>query len=404
MSLPAAGARAVLPFPYKANVARMGSAAPDWPRPTDDISELEVDIKFRPRGLWQIPSVGNIAGRLATLRLKITDYPGEWLLDLPLLQQDFISWSRATVDRCRSGLRGQLAKEWLDFIAWHGHDEAADGDVAKRAHDLYRTFLGKAKHQHGLSYLQPGRFVCLGSLGELECLWFSPLDLPPGVEKTKPGSLAALMESRYETYKKTVVEGFVRDHFRHFNRQIVVVDVLRALLAGPDAFEDAQSALEDIIRVYKFGSGNRVAALFGPRIDKVLFAATKADHVTGVQRDHLAELLRSLIRIPEIQARSGSAYTEAMAIASVLSTEDDTDIIGNHRVDVVVGRPVGKEKRVKFFPGPIPARRPRADFWSQHFFDIPVFQPPPFDGLPVDGIPHINLDAATEFLLGDRLG
>ena len=145
VSLPGAGARAVLPFPYKANVARMGSTAPDWPRPTDDISEIEVDIKFRPRGLWQIPSVGNIAGRLATLRVKITDYPGEWLLDLPLLQQDFISWSRATVDRCRRGLRGQLAKEWLDFIAWHGHDEAADGDVAKRAHDLYRTFLGKAR-------------------------------------------------------------------------------------------------------------------------------------------------------------------------------------------------------------------------------------------------------------------
>jgi len=34
---------------------------------------------------------------------------------------------------------------------------------------------------------------------------------------------------------------------------------------------------------------------------------------------------------------------------------------------------------------------------------VPVFEPPAIEPSPVDGIPHINLDLAVEFLLGDRL-
>jgi uncharacterized protein len=32
-------------------------------------------------------------------RLEFLDYPGEWLLDLPLLGQDFAVWSEATLRR-----------------------------------------------------------------------------------------------------------------------------------------------------------------------------------------------------------------------------------------------------------------------------------------------------------------
>jgi predicted YcjX-like family ATPase len=32
-----------------------------------------------------------------------------------------------------------------------------------------------------------------------------------------------------------------------------------------------------------------------------------------------------------------------------------------------------------------------------------VFEPPAIDVTPIDGIPHINLDLALEFVIGDRL-
>ena len=48
-----------------------------WPSSTTDISELRLVIDYqRPNG----------ADR--SLTLDIVDYPGEWLLDLPLLQQE----------------------------------------------------------------------------------------------------------------------------------------------------------------------------------------------------------------------------------------------------------------------------------------------------------------------------
>ena len=59
--------------------------------------------------------------------------------------------------------------------------------------------------------------------------------------------------------------------------------------------------------------------------------------------------------------------------------------------------------QAKFFGGQVPIRPPRPESWGTPFLNIPVFEPPLIDPAPVDGIPHINLDLALEFLIGDRL-
>ena len=85
----------VLPrFPYQANIARMADVTANWPQPTADISEIGIDIRFEPAGLGG-RLLTRVGGPTATLRLNIVDYPGEWLLDLPLLSQDYAGWSRA---------------------------------------------------------------------------------------------------------------------------------------------------------------------------------------------------------------------------------------------------------------------------------------------------------------------
>ena len=67
------------------------------------------------------------------------------------------------------------------------------------------------------------------------------------------------------------------------------------------------------------------------------------------------------------------------------------------------GRPVGAKTQSKFFVGNVPIRPPRPDAWGSPFLNVPVFEPPTIDPSPIDGIPHINLDVALQFLLGDRL-
>ena len=89
----------------------MAASPADWPARTTDICEVEIDIRFVPAGALGF-LLGQIGSGAATLKLKIVDYPGEWLLDLPLLTQSYADWSRATLQLCRRGMRAGIAREF----------------------------------------------------------------------------------------------------------------------------------------------------------------------------------------------------------------------------------------------------------------------------------------------------
>jgi uncharacterized protein len=400
-TIEAARANRLPQFPYLDNIEQMAIA--DWPARTEGISEIGIEMRFAPAGaLGKL--ISEITGSPAALTLRIVDYPGEWLLDLPLIALGYAQWSRATLRLLRKGLRAEIARDFLGLLDHHRPEEAASEEIAKQLHDRYCAYLLEARDRHGLSFLQPGRFLCRGTLGEAPYLWFAPLDVSEGVDMFAPGTLGALMAERYDVYKREVVERFYQDHFRHYSRQIVLVDVLRALLGGREAFDDTRLALDAILESFRYGHGGILSRLLlGPHIDKVLFAATKADHVPDIQRDHLAALLRNMAAFPALEVKGSNAQLEVTALASVISTAEDSQEIEGQRVQVVVGRPVGSKKQSKFFVGNVPIRPPRADAWGSPFLNVPVFEPPAIDPSPVDGMAHINLDLALEFLLGDRL-
>lgn len=390
-------------FPYEKNIELMAASPANWPARTTDISEIEIDIRFVPAGVLGF-LLGRIGSGVATLKLRIIDYPGEWLLDLPLLTQGYADWSRATLQLCRRGMRVGTARDFIAFLSDHRHDAAASEDDAKRAHELYRQHLRAARDQHGLSFLQPGRFLDPGSLEENSYMWFAPLDIPDGIQHATDGTLAAVMERRFEAYKTEVVMPFYDQHFRNYSRQVVLVDVLGALLGGREVFEDTRHAVDAILESFRYGHSGIIRRLLqSARIEKVLFTATKADHIPEVQRDHLAALLRNMVALPALDVSSSNASIDVAALASVISTEEDTQEIDGHRVQVVVGKPVGSDTRAKFFIGNVPARPPRPEAWGKPFLNIPVFEPPDIDVSPIDGIPHINLDLALDYLIGDRL-
>jgi predicted YcjX-like family ATPase len=221
--------------------------------------------------------------------------------------------------------------------------------------------------------------------------------------RAREGSMAALMEARFDVYKRTVVQPFFTQLARGVDRQIVLVDVLRALNAGQTAFADQRLAFETILPAFRFGRRNILRLLFGARIDRVLFAATKADHVPALQRDHLEALMANLVAVPTLRAEAAHARVAATALASIRCTEDGTDVIDGRKVDVVIGLPEGSERRIRFFPGIVPVTPPPEGFWGERFTEFPVFQPPRIAPTAGDGVPHINLDKAIDFLLGDIL-
>src|SRR5262249_10606200 len=77
-----------------------------WPQSTRQISELRLIIEYQSR-----------SGAMRELALDVVDYPGEWLLDLPLLAKSFEAWSAETLEMSGRGPRAPLAKAWLAHSA-----------------------------------------------------------------------------------------------------------------------------------------------------------------------------------------------------------------------------------------------------------------------------------------------
>jgi predicted YcjX-like family ATPase len=71
-----------------------------------DLRQVRLVLRFYPGGLLGRRSpIGSFARGAAELRIEIVDYPGEWLLDLPLLGQSYAEWSRVMLDLARHGVR-----------------------------------------------------------------------------------------------------------------------------------------------------------------------------------------------------------------------------------------------------------------------------------------------------------
>ena len=370
-----AGATTTPRFDVRSHLAALAADPPHWPARTDAVSLLALDIDiarkpFPPR----------------RLRLELLDYPGEWLLDLPLLAQSFAQWSAATLRRLQS------RPEAIDFLAFaHGLPAGAAAEsLAAAGAALYRAVLHRLRDEAGLAMLQPGRFLMPAPGAQPPWMEFFPL--------LGASPLANLLAQRYAAYTKSVRDDLASPAFGRIDRLIVLADLLTALHAGQAAFTDAAQALAAVAAALRW----RRAPAFVPDwlanllplggIARVAFVASKADHVAERQRGNLAALVAAL-------TATGPAFTAAFAIAAVRCTEDFVWTLQGRPVSAVRGRVAG-QGLVGSYPGEIPDKPPADDFWAHPFLEIPEFEPM---RLPREGIPNINLAALLTFLLADAL-
>ena len=131
-----------------------------------------------------------------------------------------------------------------------------------------------------------------------------------------------MMRRRYDAYRDVIVRPFFRDHFARLDRQIVLVDALSAFNAGPDAVRDLQGALVSILDCFRVGRGNVFNALFRPRVDRILFAATKADHLHHTAHDRLEAILKRMTARAIERAGFAGAEVDVIALAAVRATRE----------------------------------------------------------------------------------
>lgn len=405
---------AVPRFDYETHIAALAADPPVWPDSTRQISELRVTIEFKPETALRR------ALAVPRLNVDIVDYPGEWLIDLGMLDQSYAAWSAEAIVLSRQPLRSVAAAPWLAHLAKLDPGASEDEQAAIAGARVYTDYLHAARGARGgTSTLGPGRFLMPGDLLGSPLLTFFPLDIPAGTAP-KRGSLAAMMERRFESYKSHVVRPFFRDHFSRLDRQIVLVDVLAALNEGPAAVVDLQRALEAALRAFRPGTNSLMAMLTGRRIDKLLFAATKADHLHHTSHDRLEAILRLVTDRAIARATDAGADVAVLALAALRATREAEAKDGNERLPCIVGTPLPGEridgrifdgtKEVAIFPGDLPidpqtaldqAGRSANDAMFVKFRPARA-RPPGADG-ETPPLPHIRLDRALQFLLGDWL-
>ena len=384
-------------FDYERHLAALAGPDPHWPDSTRQVSQLRLSFRIRPGGL-----MGGLRG--AQIRhVDIIDYPGEWLLDLVLLDKSYAQWSRTMLERMRDRPFAAPALAQIDATDPAArHDEA----TAQVLTETFTAYLQEARAA-GLSDITPGRFLLPGDLAGSPVLTFVPL--PGGGGR---GSLGREMARRYDAYKAQVVRPFFRDHFARIDRQVVLADVLGAVHAGPEAVDRLRETLTELLSAFRPGRNAWLTRLLGgKRVERILFAATKADHIHHSQHARLTALMTALLRQSRDRADFAGARTEALAIAALRATVEEQHIRDGVELDCVRGRLLETGRQAAFYAGELPAdpmqlvgagRAPDAQ-WLGADYQIMRFAPAVLSRAPGDGLPHIRLDAAAEFLMGDIL-
>lgn len=383
-------------FDFERHLAAMTGQDPHWPDSTRHVSQLRLSLRIEPRGLFS-----GLRGP-QTVHLDIVDYPGEWLLDLRLMEKDFGDWSAEVLSRI-DGRPG--AKEYVDDLAGLDPVDRFDEPTAQRLAETYTNHL-QAAREAGWSDCTPGRFLIPGEMAGSPALTFAPL--PEGLQG---GKLYKEFRRRFDAYKSRVVRPFFRDHFARIDRQVVLIDVLGAIHQGPQAVEDMRRAMADVLTAFRPGRAGWLAQLLGTRrVERILFAATKADHLHHVQHNRLTAILSAILREARDRADFSGARTEAMAIAALRATTEDVIRKEGEELPAVRGR-LTDGRQAAFYPGDLPAdpskllnpARDGAQKWLDADYAVMSFAPAPLTRRHGDGPPHIRLDRAAEFLIGDML-
>ena len=153
-----------------------------------------------------------------------------------------------------------------------------------------------------------------------------------------------------------------------------------------------------------------------------MFAATKADHLHHTSHDRLEAILARLTERAIARAAFAGADVKVIAMAAVRATREGEARQDGETLPCIVGYPIAGEtidghrfdgeEEFAVFPGDLPEDPERvftdADAAAAAGGDLRFvrFRPPRRSENAAGGspaLPHIRLDRALDFLLGDRL-
>ena len=399
-------------FNYEGHLEQLTNTAPSWPEGTKQISQLRLTLVYQSDKFPQ-----RLIGP-SKLHIDIIDYPGEWLLDLPLMQQGYESWSNQAQEFAKKHHTHPAAKAWLQALETADPTCPSNEGHAKQLSDHFRTFLQTIRSEtNSHPTLPPGRFLMPGDLEGAPALTFAPLKNLPSSIPTE--SLAGLMKRRFEAYKDQIVAPFYYKFFTRLDRQIVLVDALEAINAGPEEVQSLKQCLSEILKSFNPGASHWLTSIWNKKIDRLVFAATKADHLHHHNHDQLQDILSHITHEAIKTAELKGAEVKVQALAALKTTTEIEVEKNGETFKALKGTPLKGEQfqgktfngqdPILFFPGELPEKsdvlfknsNKPYNTKSTPTINIVKFAPPTPGN--EQTLPHIRLDRALNMLIGDQL-
>lgn len=384
-------------FEYDKNRACFEAEPAMWCPSTTGLSEIRLAIRYH-----NTRTITRFVKETSILYLDIFDYPGEWLLDLPLLSQDFKTWSQHQ-QAVHIGERAILAKRWMEELKTWDLSAKADENRLADLSECYTAYLLQCKDS-GMQYIQPGRFVLPNTERGAPVYQFFPLlDLSDEewekLEQSPSDSVFHTLKKRYNHYQQKVVKPFYEDYFSQFDRQVILADCLTPLNHSRQHFLEMKIGLQQLFKHFHYGNRSLFNRLFSSKIDRLLFAATKADHITLDQLPNLESLMRQLVQEGGRYAEFEGIETAYQAIAAIRATDAVIVQEDGHHLKAVRGLRSADQKWVTQFSGSVPSRLPESGYWKNKPFDFDQFEPKQVNFS--QPLPHLRMDSVLQFLLGD---
>ena len=192
---------------------------------------------------------------------------------------------------------------------------------------------------------------------------------------------------------------FIKTFFVHIDRQVILIDVLSALTAGAPQLQDAQLAINELLKLFNYGHNSIFERILKPKIEKVMFVATKIDQVIPDQHENIRALLGHLIYEACTNTQFEYVDISCEAIAAIRTTTLSEEANGTYLMGHTENYGFGK-----FFHPQIPKKIPTKDQWQQ-LQSWKLNRLLPSTNLSFskgEPLPHIRLDSVIQELIGDR--
>ena len=283
-------------FPFYEGIDQLAGVSPQWPQPTRHETSCMLELRLKPKDKL----VRLREKSFERIHVEIRDYPGEWLMDIPMMGMSFQQWCHYWYRLLNEPGRKTLAASFLERVERINPRDSLSETTLNTIYAGYRQLMLDCREKAGFTLVQPGQ-LCFDNDENKEIAPFFPLvNLEAmdanAIDQAVPDSAIKVLKQRYDHYVENNVKSFVERCLKGIDRQLVLIDVVGALSQGSDAFQDVQQALVQILQTFSYGKNNLLSRLFKPKVEKLFIASTKVDQVLPGQHDSVRQLTSALVK------------------------------------------------------------------------------------------------------------